>query len=364
MTGKDVDHLRQGLAHRQADVVHQRHWCCAGAAVAGIHGDEVGGAGGTAPVDFVTQVLKPLKTAENRLEPGGLAGDLADMADQVKQFAVGIHLGMTVRRDRVLASRYAADFGDFPGDLAGRQDAALARFGTLCQLQFDHLNLIVAGDVPQAVITQVAVGVAHAVFGRADLKNHIATALKMIGRQAALAGVEPTSGQFGAARQGTHGGHRQGAEAHRRNVDDRLGGVRLAAIGAYDHFGSLCGLLAERRIGAVDENRRANGTEVAGRTEGNGVVDALGRFLHPIALGPVERHFLTVHGKEILPEELAQGGEQAAKSADNRVIAAHRVMGLCHIDGEQHDDSKRQQADDHNEQRRQEVEAAGNRQEK
>ena len=178
--------------------------------------------------------------------------------------ADAVDLRVAVGRDRVLVGRDATDLGDLLGDLAGRQDAALAGLGALAELELDHPDLFVGGDALQAVVTQVAVLVAGAVFGGADLEDDVAAAAQVIGRQAAFAGVEPAVGELGALGQGLDGGHRQGAEAHGGDVDDRLGLIGLAAMGADGDGWCHAGFFIERRERAVDEDRRADRGQRAG----------------------------------------------------------------------------------------------------
>ena len=57
-------------------------------------------------------------------------------------------------------------------------------------------------------------------------------------------------------------------------------------------------------------------------------------------LGAVERHFLAIHRKEILPKEFTKFRENIAKTPQNRIIAPYGVRGLCHIDNEHNYDCK------------------------
>ncbi len=121
---------------------------------------------------------------------------------------------MSVWANGSLTFRDAADFGYLSGDLSRRQDAAFARFGALGKLQLKHLDLIMSRRGPESVVTQLALGVPHAIFGRADLVNNVATPFKVGRRQPALAGVEPDPSLGRAVGKGPNRRPGQRAIAH------------------------------------------------------------------------------------------------------------------------------------------------------
>jgi len=108
------------------------------------------------------------------------------------------------------------------------------------------------------------------------------------------------------------------------------------------HARRVQSILIECRERIVDKYWRTDAGEVSGRTERGHIVHALRRFLDPIAFCTIERHLLTIHRKEILPEELAEGREQLTKSTDDRIIPPHRIMRLRDIDDE-HDRQREQE---------------------
>jgi hypothetical protein len=66
---------------------------------------------------------------------------------------------------------------------------------------------------------------------------------------------------------------------------------------------------------------------------------------NPIPLGPVERQFFAVHGKEILAKEFSQFGEKASEPADHRIVTPDRIAGLGTVDNEQSKDNQHPDAD-------------------
>ncbi len=245
----------------------------------------------------------------------------------------------------------AADGGDLRRHLDRRQDAALAGLGALAELELEHLHLIECCDLAQAVVVERAIQRAHPVFGGADLEDDIAAALQVIRRKAAFAGVQPASRHLRAPGERTHRRRRQRAVAHGRDVDD--GGERIGVVGIRpdDHGRRGQGMLVERGKRAVDEDHRADGGQVPGRAEGDSVVRAGSRPIHPIALGAIERQLLPVEREEILPEELAKRREQGTKAADDGIVAPDGVAGLADIDDEHDENGKHKQSDCEDEQR-------------
>ena len=126
-------------------------------------------------------------------------------------------------------------------------------------------------------------------------------------------------------------------------MKEAAGGIRPAAVRAHRDLGRRCRLLVEHRIGAIGEYRRAGGAQVPCRAERDRVVLTLGGPVHPRALGAVERHFLAIHGEEVLTEELADLLEDVAEAADYGKIAPDGVLRLRLVDDV--DDEHRQGAD-------------------
>ena len=116
-------------------------------------------------------------------------------------------------------------------------------------------------------------------------------------------------------------------------------------------------VLVERREGAGDEQRRADRAEITGRAEGDGVVDIRRSPIGPDSLRAVEWQLLSVHGEEILTEELSQMLEIGAQPPDHRVVAAHRIGRLGSIDDVEGRDQKNDAADGEDQQGCQEIQA-------
>ena len=86
--------------------------------------------------------------ADAQLEAGGLAaGQPPHLADERHHFQRRRKCLVIRRRNAVLVHRDAPDPGDLLGDLGRGQHAAMAGFGALADLEFDHLDLVVAGDL-------------------------------------------------------------------------------------------------------------------------------------------------------------------------------------------------------------------------
>src|SRR5262249_33044558 len=142
-----------------------------------------------------------------------------------------VHAGdvaVAVRADRVATFRDAADLRDLARDLLRRQHAALAGLRALRELDLEGLDD--ARELDEAIGTEIALRVAHAVLRRADLHDDVAAAFEVIWRKAALARVHPAAGDGRAARERAHRGRRDRAEAHAADVDDRARLERIARI--------------------------------------------------------------------------------------------------------------------------------------
>lgn len=124
------------------------------------------------------------------------------------------------RRDAIDAFRHAAGGGDFRIHLLRRQNAAVAGFGALAELDFNHFHLRALRLFGKAARIEMAVGGAAAEIAAAQLPHQIAVVFAVIAADAALAGVvvEVAFGRAEVERADGVGGER--AEAHRRNVED------------------------------------------------------------------------------------------------------------------------------------------------
>jgi hypothetical protein len=328
----------------------------AGPAVAAVHGNEIGGGFRPALDDQREELVEPTPCADHRLEADRQPRDVADVPDHVEQVGGAVDFRVPIRADRVLAfgdSAYARDLG---GHLFAREYAALAGLRSLAELQLEHADRFVGGDVEQPFVTQPAMLVPDAVLRRADLEHEVAAAGEMPFGQSALAGVKPVARDPAAFRQGEHGRPGQCAVAHCADVEEGrriVGspGVRADALGR----GSLHFFL-EHRVRAVDEDRRAGAVEIQRRPECDRLVLSLCSAVDPGPLRPVEWHLFPVQREHVLAQKLAEAFEQVAEAPDDREIPADRVPRLRDVDDEHDDERQQGQPEDENEYRRQPVE--------
>ena len=120
----------------------------------------------------------------------------------------------------------------------------------------------------------------------------------------------------------------------------------------------LDGIVLERGESGVEKDDRARRAQIAGRAEGDRVVDILGGTIRPRTLRAVERHFLAVLCEQVLAKELAEVFEPVAETPDDRVVAPYRVLRLAHVDDIHDDDGHQRGADDEHEQHRHDLEHA------
>ena len=125
----------------------------------------------------------------------------------------------------------------------------------------------------------------------------------------------------------------------------------IAGIGAEGHRTGFDGVLFQRRKGAVDEEDRAGGADVAGRAEGPGGAQILGRLIDIGALCAVERHLLAIGREHVLAQELSQFLEGIAHAPDDRVVAPDGVRRLGPVDDVEDDQCEGGDADEEDEQR-------------
>ena len=120
------------------------------------------------------------KVAGHRLESDRLAGHLPDVIDHVEKIGNVPDFPVPVGRDGVLTFRDAANGGNFGGDLRSGQYSSLARLCPLAQLQFEHPDIFVGGDLAQPVVAEIAILIAHAVLCRSDLEDDVASAFQVM----------------------------------------------------------------------------------------------------------------------------------------------------------------------------------------
>ena len=228
MSDQRIHHQRQAALDGQAHIVHQAQGRGTGAAVGTVDGKEIRRILKAALVDMQAHFVKPARLAYNRLDTDRLAGDFANPVDHVEQIVDTVNIRVPVGAEGVLAHGDAAGACDHLSHLGARQDAALAGLGALGELDFHHPNFVVAGHCPEPVIAELTLLVTHAVLGGAYLEYQITAALQVVAGDRPLTRVQPDTRQFCTARQRADSGRGQGAEAHRRYIEERGGRVGLS----------------------------------------------------------------------------------------------------------------------------------------
>src|SRR5262245_31324607 len=92
-------------------------------------------------------------------------------------------------RYAILAPVHASNFGDLARHLGGRQNAAEARFGTLTELDLDHLDLGGRHRLGKALGRKTSVRIAAAKVAGADFPNQVTAVLQMVRAETSLTGV-------------------------------------------------------------------------------------------------------------------------------------------------------------------------------
>ena len=247
-----IDHPGKGFGDRQGHVVGEHLGRRTAAAFAAVDHQEVRCRVQSPSEDGLAQFVDERPAAHGRLHPARPTGQVADHHDLVEQLVDVSDVEMAVRADRVFVRRNAADARDLLGHLHCRQHPALARLGTLRQLDLECSHRV--AEFPQPVAVEAAIEAAYAVLGGADLHDHVAAALEVVGRQAALPGVHPAARLFRAHRQRSHRGCRDRPETHAADVDHRPPGQRIAAVALSDEQRRCRQLVGfEHREWCIDE---------------------------------------------------------------------------------------------------------------
>ena len=200
----------------------------------------------------------------------------------------------------------------------------MARLGALAQLELDHLHLRVARVRGEGLGVEAAFGIAAAEVAGADLPDQVAAVLAVVAadRTSPVSCAKPPRA---AAVQRQDGVGAQGAEAHRRDVED-AGRIGLGALGADGHAEVVRGQL--RRRHRVVDPLVALRMHVALRAEGALVLVALGALVDQRALLAREGRGLVVGLEEVLADLRPHDLEQVAQMAGQRVVAKHRAPRL------------------------------------
>lgn len=225
----------------------------------------------------------------------------------------------------------AADSRNLQRIFAGRQDAAVARFGALRQFDFDHFDRRQAGDFGKALRVEFSSWRAAAEVGGTDLPDKIAAVLQMMFADAAFAGIMRETAAPGAAIQGPDGVGAERAEAQRGNIE-QTGAIRLLAGAAADRDAQIVG-----HIGRIPTRQRMGDPFVADPVDiefgavGHGIHFAFGALINHGAKYAVDRNAVGIRFDEILLHQRPEAFHQLAGSTDERVIAQQGMPVLQYV---------------------------------
>src|SRR6266404_3126664 len=205
----------------------------------------------------------------------------------------------------------------------------MSGLGALADLEFDHLDLVVARDAGEFFRVERTIAVAAAEIAGADLPDDVAAVFAMIGTDAALAGIVREAALPGAGIQRAHGVRAERAKTHRRDVEDRCR-IGLAASGPTDgdaEFRAAASLRRHRMMHpfvtlAID---------VFLGTERPLVELHLGALIDQRAGVAGERHAVLLALEEILPHLRADLFKQETDMRRDRIVAQNGMILLQQI---------------------------------
>src|SRR6201989_26024 len=93
--------------------------------------------------------------------------------------------------------------------------------GTLADLEFDHLDLVIRGDAGEFLGIEAAVAIAATEIAGADFPDDVDAILAMIGAEAAFPGVMGEAALFGARVQRAYRVGAERTKTHRRDIEYR-----------------------------------------------------------------------------------------------------------------------------------------------
>ncbi len=270
--------------------------------------------------------------AQAELEADRLAaGQFAQLGDELHQLDRRGEGAVARRRNAILTHRHATGGGDLGGDLVLGQDTAVSRLGALAELDLDHLHLRVEGLGGEALRVELAIAGAAPEVAAAQFPDQVAAVLAVIGTDAALAGVVVEVAHLRATVQRANGVGAEGAETHRRDVEQRSG-VRLAALWPADVDAELAGIAEWRRTHRVADEFVAGGVHVDQGAEGLLRAFVLRPRVDQRALGAGEGQGVAVGFQQVLADLRADAFHQIADVAQDRIVAAHRVWRLGQVE--------------------------------
>ena len=326
--GERVVHQAQSFAQRHADMVGELHRRSTGTAFAAIDHDEIGIDTGLQHGLGHAKEFPGLTDTE--LEAHWLAmTEFTQATDEIHQLQGCRKLGVTGRRDTVLAHRHIAREGDLGRHLGRWQHAAMSGLGALRDFDFDHLDLRVGGLTGEVLRRELSMRGAATKVARTQLPDDVATEFTVIRRQGALTGVVRKATELGATIQGADGIGRERTETHGRDVEHR-GRIRHTTLRAADADAKTLGtgmawchgLAQPLAVLVVD---RLDGAEATL------VVLPLGTRIHQGTLIARERQLGFIVFQKILAYLRPDVFQQKTAMTDQRVVAQDGVMGLHHI---------------------------------
>lgn len=201
----------------------------------------------------------------------------------------------------------------------------------MAHLDFDHAHLRAARLGGEAFGVETPVRRAATEVAAAQFPDQVAAMLAVIRADTAFAGVMVEVAQLGALVEGADGIGAERAEAHGRNVEDR-GRVRLAALRPADD---------DAEAARVGQRRRAHGVADELETRLVYVYQGAERFVRGFVLGPgVHQRALSagewqgvaVGLQQVLADFRANGLDQIADVAQDRVVAAYGMALLEQVE--------------------------------
>jgi len=206
--------------------------------------------------------------------------------------------------------------------------------GALTDLQFDHLDLVVTGDLREQVRIEGAIRIAAAEITRTDFPDQIAAILAMIIADAALAGIVREVSAFRARIERTDRIGTERAKTHGGNIEHR-GGIRLQAIGAADGDAKM---LVGRRLRRhrVMHPFIAVGVNLFLGSERAFVEHHLGALIDDGAPVAAERLAILLALEKILPHLGPDFFQQKTDMRRDRIVAQHRMALLQQVVNAEH----------------------------
>ena len=233
------------------------------------------------------------------------------------------------RRDAIGADRDTACLRNFLGDLAARQDAAMAGLGALAELDLDHFDLRILRGLCKLIGIEGAVIGPAAEIAAADFPHEVTAVRTVIARDAPFAGIVVEIARGGPLVERHDRIGRQRSEAHRGDIEER-GRIGLRTLLAADIDPPF------RRGLRIGHDRMGKPfilvrIDVQFGPEGMRIELAFRPCVDEGALLVVERASLEIAFDDIGPRIGAQVFHDPADMREQWVIAPQRVLALEEI---------------------------------